>query len=148
MEYTTVNMFRRGLSFFTFLAFFSLVIILFYTPEPELPDDFRIDIFKVSISPFRVSRTTRTSADSVSPLRKVSITNWKLSKFQRSHVPGSISDVELQTLVKSIDVNEFKKILKPFLVQRIPGSSGHSNVKNVSIRPLRKLNLFQHWLVS
>ena len=40
----------------------------------------------------------------------------------------------LFSLANSIDVNEFRLLLQPILVERVVGTAGHETVKNVSLQ--------------
>jgi hypothetical protein len=43
-------------------------------------------------------------------------------------------DEALLNLANSVDINEFRRILKPILVERVVGTPGHETVKNVSFK--------------
>ncbi|KAK7590235.1 hypothetical protein V9T40_001848 [Parthenolecanium corni] len=64
---------------------------------------------------------------------------FRLDVEKKNHVPAQITDANLAAVAKSISIDEFKKILKPILRERIVGSAAHEEVRNYIVGEFKNL---------
>ncbi|CAH0767234.1 unnamed protein product [Bemisia tabaci] len=75
----------------------------------------------------------------VSLLALVSFGHSQFFKEKYEHSPTTLSADGLPALLSNLKISDFKEILKPILVERVPGTKSHAKVKNYITKSMQEL---------